>query len=79
MLATRNFFKRNRTNFAVGAGIVGGAYVATQYVLGKLTEAKDRLATDRIAKEKYVIWFPQISILPSIQRRLLYVLIIVFW
>lgn len=29
-------------------------YIAGQYVLSKITEAKERMAGDRIAKEKYV-------------------------
>jgi peroxin-3 len=52
--ATRNWFKRNRANFAIGAGVIGAGYVATQYVLGKLTETRQRMSDDRIAREKYV-------------------------
>ena len=50
--ATRNWFKRNRTNIAVGFGVVGAGYVATQYVLSKISEARERMSYDRIAKEK---------------------------
>ncbi|KAI9853547.1 MAG: peroxin [Vezdaea acicularis] len=49
--ATRNWFKRNRTNIAVGFGVVGAGYVATQYVLSKISEARERMSYDRIAKE----------------------------
>ncbi|KAI9817289.1 MAG: peroxin [Thelocarpon impressellum] len=49
--ATRNWLRRNRTTFAVGFGAVGVAYVASQYVLGKLAEARERMSSDRIAKE----------------------------
>ncbi|KAH0538735.1 hypothetical protein FGG08_004687 [Glutinoglossum americanum] len=30
--ATRNWFRRNRTNFAIGFGVLGVGYVASQYV-----------------------------------------------
>lgn len=51
--ATRRWFRRNRTNFAVGAGVLGAGYLAGQYVLGKLGEARQRMSDERIAKEKY--------------------------
>lgn len=50
--SARDWVKRNRGAFAVGAGIVGGGYVATQWVLGKFTESRQRHADERIAKEK---------------------------
>ncbi|KAM0284975.1 hypothetical protein ACHAQH_001664 [Verticillium albo-atrum] len=49
--ATRRWFNRNRTPLAVGVGIVGAGYVATQYVLSKLSDARERMSSDRIAKE----------------------------
>ncbi|KAF1983419.1 peroxin 3 [Aulographum hederae CBS 113979] len=49
--ATRNWFRRNRTNFAVGAGVLGAGYLAGQYVLGKITETRQRMSDDRIARE----------------------------
>lgn len=51
--ATRRWFRRNRTNLAVGAGVIGAGYLAGQYVLGKISEARQRMTEDRIAKEKY--------------------------
>lgn len=51
--ATRRWFRRNRTNLAIGAGVIGAGYVAGQYVLGKISEARQRMSEDRIAKEKY--------------------------
>jgi len=51
---TRQWLRRNRTNFAIGAGVLGAGYMAGQYVLGKLSEARQRMGEDRIAKEKYV-------------------------
>lgn len=50
--STRQWFKRNRTPLAIGAGVVGAGYVATQYVLTKLNNARERMSSDRIAKEK---------------------------
>lgn len=52
--STRRWFKRNRTNLAVGVGVLGAGYVAGQYVLSKVAEARQRMAEDRIAKEKSV-------------------------
>lgn len=52
--ATRNWLRRNRTNFAIGIGVLGVGYVAGQYVLSKVTEAGERMSSDRTAKEKYV-------------------------
>ncbi|KAF2028520.1 Peroxin-3 [Setomelanomma holmii] len=48
---TRRWFRRNRTNFAIGAGVLGAGYLAGQYVLNKLTEARQRMSEERIAKE----------------------------
>lgn len=53
LTATRNWFHRNRTRFAVGAGVLGAGYLAGQYALSKITEARQRMSDDRIAKEKY--------------------------
>jgi peroxin-3 len=50
--SARGWLRRNRTNFAIGAGVVGAGYLATQYVLGKITETRQRMSDDRIAKEK---------------------------
>lgn len=53
--ATRRWFRRNRTPIAIGVGVVGAGYVATQYVLNKLNDARERMSGDRIAKEKCVL------------------------
>lgn len=50
---TKRWLRRNRTGFAIGFGVIGVGYVAGQYVLSKITEARERMAGDRIAKEKY--------------------------
>ncbi len=52
--ATRRWFGRNRTPIAIGVGVVGAGYVVTNYVLGKLRDARERMSSDRIAKEKSV-------------------------
>jgi peroxin-3 len=49
--ATRNWVNRNRSRFAVGAGVVGATYLAGQYVIGKIGEARQRMAEDRISRE----------------------------
>jgi len=54
LAATRRWFRRNRTPIAIGVGVLGAGYVATNYVLGKLRDARERMSSDRIAKEKYV-------------------------
>ena len=56
MSATRKWLRRNRTGFAIGFGVVGVGYIAGQYVLSKITEARERMADDRIAKEKYKLF-----------------------
>ena len=50
--STRDWFNRNRTRFAIGGALIGGTYLAGQYALGKITEARQRMSDDRIAKEK---------------------------
>jgi peroxin-3 len=52
MQGTRRWLRRNRTNFAIGAGVLGAGYLAGQYVLGKLGEARQRMTDERTAKEK---------------------------
>lgn len=53
MLASvRRWARRNQTPLAVSAGLVGAGYVVTQYVVGKLNDARERMSSDRIAKEK---------------------------
>ncbi|KAI1344126.1 Peroxin-3 [Xylariaceae sp. FL0016] len=49
--ATRQWFRRNRTPLAIGVGVVGAGYLATQYVLNKINDARERMSSDRIAKE----------------------------
>ncbi|KAI0202272.1 Peroxin-3 family protein [Astrocystis sublimbata] len=49
--STRQWLRRNRTPIGVGVGIVGAGYLATQYVLGKINDARERMSSDRIAKE----------------------------
>ncbi|KAK0370919.1 peroxin-3 [Colletotrichum limetticola] len=49
--ATRRWFRRNRTPLAVSVGVVGAGYVVSQYVMGKINDARERMSSDRIAKE----------------------------
>ncbi|KAJ9152006.1 Peroxisomal biogenesis factor 3 [Pleurostoma richardsiae] len=49
--ATRRWFRRNRTPIAITLGVVGAGYVVTQYVLSKLNDARERMSSERIAKE----------------------------
>jgi peroxin-3 len=51
--ATRRWFRRNRTNLLIGAGVITAGYVAGQYVLNKIQEARQRMNEEKIAKEKY--------------------------
>ncbi len=52
LAATRRWFRRNRTPIAIGLGVVGAGYVVTQYVLSKINDARERMSSERIAKEK---------------------------
>ncbi|CAI7584882.1 unnamed protein product [Penicillium discolor] len=49
--ATRRWFQRNRKGLAIGAGVIGAGYLAGQYVLSKISEARERMSSDRIARE----------------------------
>ncbi|KAF2457170.1 Peroxin-3 [Lineolata rhizophorae] len=78
--APRRWFRRNRTNFAIGAGVIGGAYLAGQYVLGKISEARQRLSDDRIARDNLRRRFEQnqedctytvLAILPTASENIL--------
>jgi peroxin-3 len=50
--ATRRWLRRNRNGIAITAAVVGATYVAGQYVLGKISEARERVNLDRMAKDK---------------------------
>ena len=51
--ATRRWLRRNRTNFAIGFGVLGASYFVGQYVVGKISEMRERATNERIAREKY--------------------------
>lgn len=51
-LSARRWLRNNRTPIAIGVGIVGAGYIATQFVLNKINDARERMSSDRIAKEK---------------------------
>lgn len=50
--ATRRWFRQNRTPVAIGVGVLGAGYLATQYIVSKISDARERMSSDRIAKEK---------------------------
>lgn len=61
MISTsRRWLRRNRTNFAIGAGVLSVGYVAGQYVISKISETRQRMNADRVAKEKYDSAMPSI-------------------
>lgn len=39
----------------MGAGLLTAGYLAGQYLLSKIAEARERMSSDRIAKEKCVV------------------------
>ena len=49
---TKRWLRKNRTNFAVGFGVVGAGYLAGQYVISKISEARERMVSERVAKDK---------------------------
>ncbi|KAL2188326.1 Peroxin-3 [Thermothelomyces heterothallicus CBS 203.75] len=51
LAATKRWFRRNRTPIAIGLGVVGAGYIVTNYVSAKLRDARERMSSDRIAKE----------------------------
>ncbi|KAI6836695.1 Peroxin-3 [Hortaea werneckii] len=81
--ATRRWFRRNRTNLAIGAGVIGAGYLAGQYVLGKIQEARQRMTEERISKENLRRRFEQnqedctytvLALLPTIREEILEIL-----
>lgn len=54
--SSRRWLRRNRTRFAVGAGVVGVTYIAGQYVVSKISEYREKAASDHAAKEKYALF-----------------------
>lgn len=51
--ATRRWFRRKRGAIAIAAGAVGVTYLAGQYVIGKISDARARATSEQLAKEKY--------------------------
>jgi peroxin-3 len=64
LAATRRWLRRNRTTIAIGVGIVGAGYIVTSYVLDKLRDARERMSSDRIAKEKCVLYSLEAEVKP---------------
>lgn len=48
---TKNFLWRNRTPLLAIPTVIGGTYLVGSYILNKITEARQRLSDDRLAKE----------------------------
>lgn len=72
--ASRRWVRRNRSGLAIAAGVVGATYLAGQYVIGKISEARERMTSDRLAREKYAIPIARLSLAqwltpPSLRRR----------
>ncbi|KAK2801694.1 hypothetical protein FQN50_007607 [Emmonsiellopsis sp. PD_5] len=57
--ATRRWFRRHRNGLAIGVGVVGAGYLAGQYVLSKISEARERMSSERIARENLKRRFEQ--------------------
>ncbi|KAF2484624.1 Peroxin-3-domain-containing protein [Neohortaea acidophila] len=78
--ATRRWFRRNRTSLLIGAGVIGAGYVATQYVLNKIQEARQRMTEDRVSRENLRRRFEQnqedctytvLALLPTVREEII--------
>ncbi|KAK3676540.1 peroxin [Recurvomyces mirabilis] len=78
--ASRRWLRRNRTGLLVGAGVLGAGYLAGQYVLGKIQEARQRSTEDQMAKENLRRRFEQnqedctytvLALLPTIKEEII--------
>ncbi|KAI1928300.1 peroxin [Ophidiomyces ophidiicola] len=49
--ATKRWLRRNRNGLAIGAGVIGVGYLATQYIFSKISEASERMSSERIARD----------------------------
>jgi hypothetical protein len=67
--AARRWFQRNRKGLAIGAGVLGAGYLAGQYVLSKISEARERMSSDRIAREKSVLPAPLFDTFDALSAR----------
>nr|POE76202.1 peroxisomal biogenesis factor 3 [Quercus suber] len=66
--ATRRWFKRNRTNLFVGAGVIGAGYLAGQYVLGKIQEARQRMSEERNQED---CTYTVLALLPTVRDEII--------
>ncbi|KAF7507193.1 hypothetical protein GJ744_010875 [Endocarpon pusillum] len=78
--ATRRWVRRNRSGIAIAAGVVGATYLAGQYVIGKISEARERMTSDRLARENLRRRFEQnqtdctftvLALLPNVTENIL--------
>ena len=70
--ATKRWLRRNRTNFAIGFGVLGASYLVGQYAISKFLEMRERSQNERIAREKYevnVILSGEVLMYYSLRRR----------
>lgn len=51
--SARRWLRRNRTGLTISLGVIGLGCAAGKYAFSKISEARERVAGDRIAKEKY--------------------------
>ena len=49
---TRNYLSSHSNFFIVTGGIIGGAYLLTQYAVSKFQQIQEKLVQDKGAKEK---------------------------
>lgn len=57
LTSVKAFFTRHRRKIFVSLGLFASGYFAIDYLKNKLFEIQDRLATERSAKEKYVVYY----------------------
>ena len=55
IIATKDWLRRNRTSLALGLGAIGTSYLAAQHVTSRLAEARERVFSDRVSKERSVL------------------------
>lgn len=70
-----NYFYTRRRGFAKAAGFVGGVYFVGRYVVDRLAEVRERVMTERGARDKcvlpskfnyvWVLWFRILGVCSS--------------
>ncbi|CAI6088731.1 hypothetical protein V2G26_013902 [Clonostachys chloroleuca] len=49
--SARRWLRQNRTPIAIGVGVIGAGYAVSQYVISRISDARERMSSERIAKE----------------------------